>query len=183
MGEGAIRWSSGLSPSCIGFESCHCQDFSFSFSIESPRRFLRIEAKIISQFCRIEKDCSWNVYRLSKNDEKLPYLHKITKKKFLVCNKNMGLCLYIRSCKLNFCSNLIFRTRPVVHRRVRVPEKRSDSKRSRTARTHKTKPSRLASIHLDPKVMQNDLTHLQKETRNRSRQVENDPTNFKMKMV
>ena len=38
--------------------------------------------KIISQFCRIGKDCSWNGNRLSKNFEKLPYLHKITKGRF-----------------------------------------------------------------------------------------------------
>ena len=30
---------------------------------------------------------------LFKNNEKLPYLHKITKRRFLVSNKNMGLCL------------------------------------------------------------------------------------------
>ena len=30
-----------------------------------------------------------------KYDEKLPYLHKITKQKFLVSNTNMGLCLYM----------------------------------------------------------------------------------------
>ena len=50
----------------------------------------------IFQFCRIGKDCYWNVNRLSKNNEKLPYLHKITKKKFLVSNKIMRLCLYIK---------------------------------------------------------------------------------------
>ena len=31
---------------------------------------------------------------MSGNNEKLPYLHKITKSKFLVSDKNMGLCLY-----------------------------------------------------------------------------------------
>ena len=36
------------------------------------------------------------VDRLSKNDEKLPYLHRITKRKFLVRNTNMGLCLYLK---------------------------------------------------------------------------------------
>ena len=31
----------------------------------------------------------------SKNDEKLPYLHRVTKRWFLVINKKMGLCLYV----------------------------------------------------------------------------------------
>ena len=31
--------------------------------------------KIISQFCRIGKDCDQNSDRMSENDEKLPYLH------------------------------------------------------------------------------------------------------------
>ena len=30
---------------------------------------------------------------MSKNDEKLPYLHKVTKIKFLVSDTSMGLCL------------------------------------------------------------------------------------------
>ena len=30
----------------------------------------------ISQFCQIGKDCDWNGYRMSANDEKLPYLPK-----------------------------------------------------------------------------------------------------------
>ena len=33
---------------------------------------------IISQFCQIGKDSYWNGDRLSKNNEKLPYLHRIT---------------------------------------------------------------------------------------------------------
>ena len=32
---------------------------------------------------------------MSGNDEKLPYLHEITKRKFLVSDTNMGLCLYM----------------------------------------------------------------------------------------
>ena len=36
---------------------------------------------------------------MSKNDKKLPYLHKITKRKFLVSNKNMRLCQFIRKIK------------------------------------------------------------------------------------
>ena len=36
--------------------------------------------KIISQFCRIGKDCDRNGDGMSKNNEKLPYLHKVTKK-------------------------------------------------------------------------------------------------------
>ena len=32
---------------------------------------------------------------LSKDDEKLPYLHKITKMEFLVNKKNMGICLFM----------------------------------------------------------------------------------------
>ena len=50
------------------------------------------------QFCLIGKDCDWNGHRLSKNDEKLPYLpylHKLYKRKFLVIDKNMELCLYM----------------------------------------------------------------------------------------
>ena len=31
------------------------------------------------------------------NDEKLPYLLKLTKRKFLVCIENIGLCLNIRN--------------------------------------------------------------------------------------
>ena len=34
---------------------------------------------IISQFCRIGKDCYWNGSRLSKDDEKLSYSHLLTK--------------------------------------------------------------------------------------------------------
>ena len=36
----------------------------------------------------------------SKNNEKLPYLHKITKRKLLVSNKNMGQCLFISGSKM-----------------------------------------------------------------------------------
>ena len=54
------------------------------------------DKKIISQFCRIGKYFYRNGDRLSENDEKLPYLHKVTKRKFLVRNKNMGLCLKIQ---------------------------------------------------------------------------------------
>ena len=57
---------------------------------------LRYYRKIISQFCLIGQDCYWNGDRLSKNDEKLSYLHKITKRKFLVSNKNIELCQYIQ---------------------------------------------------------------------------------------
>ena len=32
---------------------------------------------------------------MSGNDEKLPVLNELTKRKFLVSEKNMGLCLYI----------------------------------------------------------------------------------------
>ena len=35
----------------------------------------KYDEKIISQFCRIEKDCDWNGHRMSENDEKLPYLY------------------------------------------------------------------------------------------------------------
>ena len=38
-----------------------------------PQNFL--DKKLISQFYRIRKDCFWNVLRLFKNDENLPYLH------------------------------------------------------------------------------------------------------------
>ena len=31
----------------------------------------------------------------AKNDENLPYLHKIAKRKSILGNKNMGLCLYM----------------------------------------------------------------------------------------
>ena len=34
------------------------------------------------QFCWIGKDCDRNVDRMSKNDEKFPYLHYMTKKYF-----------------------------------------------------------------------------------------------------
>ena len=37
-----------------------------------------------------------NEDRLSKNDEKLPYLHKIYKRKFVVIDKSMGLCLSMK---------------------------------------------------------------------------------------
>ena len=48
------------------------------------------------QFCRIGKDFDHNGDRMSKNDEKLPYLHLVTKKYFLLAMQNMGLCLYMR---------------------------------------------------------------------------------------
>ena len=32
---------------------------------------------------------------MSGNDEKLPCLHELAKRKFVVSDKNMGLCLYI----------------------------------------------------------------------------------------
>ena len=32
---------------------------------------------------------------MSGNDEKLPVLNELIKRKFLVSDKNMGLCLYI----------------------------------------------------------------------------------------
>ena len=51
--------------------------------------------KIFSQFYQIGKDYYWNVDRRFQNYEKLPYLHSLTKTKFLVSNKKMGLCLYI----------------------------------------------------------------------------------------
>ena len=51
--------------------------------------------EIKSQFCRIGKDCYLNGGRLSKNNEKLPNLHKLAKKGVLVSNTNMGVCLYI----------------------------------------------------------------------------------------
>ena len=38
------------------------------------------DKKIISQLCRIGKDCDRHADRMSKNDEKLPYFHKVTKK-------------------------------------------------------------------------------------------------------
>ena len=50
---------------------------------------------LISQFFWIIEDCYWHVYRLFKNDEKLSYLHKLTKWKFLVNNKKMELCLFM----------------------------------------------------------------------------------------
>ena len=34
-----------------------------------------VKIKIISQFCRIGKDCDQNGDRMSKNDENLPHLH------------------------------------------------------------------------------------------------------------
>ena len=34
---------------------------------------------MLSQFCRIGKDCYWNGSRLSKDDEKLSYSHLLTK--------------------------------------------------------------------------------------------------------
>ena len=41
---------------------------------------------------------------LAMNDERLPCLHEKTKSKFLVCYKNMGLCLYItRWCDVWQC--------------------------------------------------------------------------------
>ena len=43
----------------------------------------------------LEKTVTENVDRLFQDEEKLPYLHKITKRKFLVSNKNMGLRLSI----------------------------------------------------------------------------------------
>ena len=39
-------------------------------------------SKIISKFCWIGKDCDQNGERMSKNDEKMPYLHKVTRKYF-----------------------------------------------------------------------------------------------------
>ena len=37
--------------------------------------FKREDKKIINQFCKFGKDCDRNADRLSKNDEKLQYLH------------------------------------------------------------------------------------------------------------
>ena len=47
---------------------------------------------LLVNFVGLEK----SVTKMSKNDEKLPYLHRITERKFLVCNKHMGLCLHIK---------------------------------------------------------------------------------------
>ena len=44
--------------------------------------FIFFHSKIISQFCRNGKDCYWIGDRLYKNYEKLPYLHKISKREF-----------------------------------------------------------------------------------------------------
>ena len=44
---------------------------------------------IISQFCQNGKDCDLNGDKLSKNNEKLSYFHKMSKRKFLVVDKNM----------------------------------------------------------------------------------------------
>ena len=44
--------------------------------------FQREDKKIISQFCWIGKDFGQNGDRLSKNEEKLPYLHLVTKAYF-----------------------------------------------------------------------------------------------------
>ena len=44
----------------------------------------------------IGKDCDQNGDRMSKKDEKLPYLHKVTKKYFLLAMKNMVLSLYMK---------------------------------------------------------------------------------------
>ena len=41
-----------------------------------------VEIKIIRQICRISKDCDQNGDRMSKNNVKLAYLHKATKKYF-----------------------------------------------------------------------------------------------------
>ena len=42
----------------------------------------------------LAKDLYWKGGKMSGNNEKLPYLYEITKRKFLVNDKNMGLCLY-----------------------------------------------------------------------------------------
>ena len=57
--------------------------------------FRREDKKIISRACQIGKDCDQNGDRMSKNDEKLQYLHLVTKKYFYLAMKSMGLCLYI----------------------------------------------------------------------------------------
>ena len=49
----------------------------------------------LRRFAQIEDD------RLSKNDEKLPYLHKISESKFLVIDKNMELCLFVYNLKID----------------------------------------------------------------------------------
>ena len=46
------------------------------------------------------EDCHRNIGRMSGNDEKLPCLHELSKRKFLVNDKNMGLCLYILIVKV-----------------------------------------------------------------------------------
>ena len=38
--------------------------------------------KLIGQFCRIRKDCDHNGDRMSKKNEKLPYLPYVTKEVF-----------------------------------------------------------------------------------------------------
>ena len=43
----------------------------------------------------IGMDCYRNRYRQFHSDEKLPYLHLVTKREYLVSNKKMVLCLYI----------------------------------------------------------------------------------------
>ena len=50
---------------------------------------------IISQICQNSKDCGHIGNRMSDNDEKLPYLHWVTKKYFQLTMKKMGLCLYM----------------------------------------------------------------------------------------
>ena len=49
------------------------------------------DKKIIRQFCRIGNDFYWNGDRLSKNNEQLLYLNKLTKRKLLVSNNNMSM--------------------------------------------------------------------------------------------
>ena len=77
---------------------------------------------------------------VTKNVERLPYLHKIAKRKFLVSNKNMGLCLYMQciGCVL-FSGNqggpLINKTRgPLKYRMIVAaqPVKRTQDKNGLT---------------------------------------------------
>ena len=51
------------------------QSFIFDVISDNVLQIFTIKKKIISQFCWIGKDCDWIGDRLSKNNEKLLYLH------------------------------------------------------------------------------------------------------------
>ena len=60
---------------------------------EITKYFDSKDKKMISQFCQIVTDCYWDVDRLFPDGEKVAILALGDKRKSLVSNKKMGLCL------------------------------------------------------------------------------------------